>query len=241
MLAVVGPATAPLERSVYRSDRGSRRKLIAYATTLAMLWALALAAAGIGGGGALIASPASSMASWLPWARIAGPALAALAAAYCVVALMPLIQSLRGPRWRAAYARAMRLGYSASPGFLPNTGAERAAFALLSLSAGVCEEVLYRGFLIRLLHEGALALPVGGALAISSLLFGLGHAYQGWKGMLSTTIGGLALGLVFLLSGSLIPGVILHALMDLQVAYVLRPLSGSATSAIPVQGDAARP
>jgi membrane protease YdiL (CAAX protease family) len=61
------------------------------------------------------------------------------------------------------------------PGLLPNTAVERAAFVLLSLTAGVCKEVLYRGFLIRFLHESVLALPMAGALAASALIFGLGH------------------------------------------------------------------
>jgi len=90
-------------------------------------------------------------------------------------------------------------------------------------AAGVCEEILFRGFLIRWLHGGALGLPLVGALAASSLIFGLGHAYQGFKGVLSTAVGGLVLGLLFLLSGQLIPAMVLHALLDLQVVYVLWP------------------
>lgn len=240
VLAVLGLITAPLERSVYRSDPGSRRKLMAYAVTMAVLWTLALAAIGISGGADLFAGPASSAAAWLPLARIAAPMLAVVTAVYCVIALAPLLQSLRGSKWRAAYAAAIRRGFSAFPGLLPNTGAERAVFVLLSLSAGVCEEVLYRGFLIRLLHAGGFALPLMAALAISSLIFGLGHAYQGWRGMLGTATGGLFLGLVFLLCGSLIPAVVLHSLMDMQVAYVLRPVA-FANSTTPEPGGTPNP
>jgi membrane protease YdiL (CAAX protease family) len=79
-----------------------------------------------------------------------------------------------------------------------------------------------------------------GALAASSLIFGLGHAYQGFKGVLSTAVAGLFLGLLFLLSGALIPAMALHALLDLQVVYVLWPASTKAARAVGV-GLPARP
>ena len=224
LLAVIGLLTAPLERRVYGADRGSRRKLMAYGLTIAVLWTLALFAVWISGSTPVLHSPAVPEA-WLPAATIAGWAIGALTVLYFFVALLPTLQSLRGPRWRMAYAAAMRRGFSTLPGLLPNTGAERAVFILLSLSAGVCEEILFRGFLIRLLHDGALALPLAGALALSSLLFGLGHAYQGFKGMLGTAIAGLAMGLLFLLTGNLIPAMVLHAVLDMQVVYVLWPPS----------------
>lgn len=230
VLAVIGLSTAPLERRVYRSDAGPRRKLMAYGITIAVLWTLAAAAVWICGWTSLLHSPAAP-ADWLPGSTIMAPAIGAVTASYLFVALLPLLQSLRGLRWRTAYAAAMRRGFSALPGLLPNTSAERAAFIFLSLSAGVSEEILFRGFLIRLLHDGAIALPLAGALTASSLLFGLGHAYQGFKGMLSTAVAGLSMGLLFLLSGSLIPAIVLHSLLDLQVVYVLRPAPGKPSPA----------
>lgn len=229
LLLVVGLLTAPIERWFYGADDGTRRKLIGYGATIGVLWTLTLAALWICGWEPLLHSSVA-MAAWLPAppaAPIAGTALGAVVAAYFIVAMLPFFQSLRGPRWRAAYAAAIRRVFAALPGLLPNTAAERSAFLLLSLSAGVCEEVLYRGFLIRFLHEGALALPITGALAVSSLAFGLGHAYQGFKGVLSTTVAGLGMGLLFLLSGSLIPVMVLHAVIDMQIVYVLLPVSGS--------------
>jgi membrane protease YdiL (CAAX protease family) len=232
VLAVIGLLTAPFDRWIYRSDLGTQSKLTAYGITLVLQWTLAAAAVWIDGWALLLHSSAAP-ASWLPVAAIAGPALGAATAAYFTIALLPLLQGLRGPRWRSAYAAAIRRALSTLPGLLPNTAAERAAFVLLSLTAGVCEEVLYRGFLIRFLHEGALALPVAAALAVSSVAFGLGHAYQGFKGVLTTTACGLGLGLLFLLTGSLIPAVVLHALIDLQLVYVLRPTPGQDAAAAP--------
>ena len=221
-LAVIGLLSAPLERRAYQSDRGPRRKLVAYGLTIAVMWILTAAAIWICGWGPLIQSPIAPNA-WLPAATITVPAIGAVTAGYLVVALLPLLQSLRGPRWRTAYAAAMRQAFSSIPGILPNVGVERATFLLLSISAGICEEILFRGFLIRLLHDGALALPLAAALATSSLIFGLGHTYQGFKGVVGTAIGGLFLGLLFLLGGNLIPAMVLHALLDMQVVFILRP------------------
>jgi membrane protease YdiL (CAAX protease family) len=53
----------------------------------------------------------------------------------------------------------------------------------------------------------------------------LGHLYLGLNGVLRTAIIGLGFGLLFLLSGSLIPCIVVHALMDLQMVYVMRPIS----------------
>ena len=95
---------------------------------------------------------------------------------------------------------------------LPRTRAEMNWFAAVSLTAGFCEEFLYRGYFI-----WVLAPWVGwwGAAAISLAFFAAGHAYQGWMGVLRTGIVGLVLTAVVSLTGSLWPAMAVHALMDL--------------------------
>ena len=102
---------------------------------------------------------------------------------------------------------------------------------LVALTAGICEEVLFRGFLIRFLHDGGMAMPVIAALLVSCLVFGLNHLYQGPRSALGTAIVGFIMGLLFLVTGSLIPPMIVHALIDLQPVYVLRPVPGDAPAA----------
>jgi membrane protease YdiL (CAAX protease family) len=93
----------------------------------------------------------------------------------------------------------------------PRTGAELAMFLVVAVTAGVWEELLYRGFLMWFLA------PDGPATAVigSSLIFGLGHAYQGGRGVLVTAGVGLVFALAYALSASLWWLMVAHALIDI--------------------------
>jgi membrane protease YdiL (CAAX protease family) len=106
---------------------------------------------------------------------------------------------------------------------LPVTGKERAWFALVSVTAGICEEVLYRGFLIRYLSNGPWHVGLWIALAIASISFGLGHGYQGLSGIIGTAVLGAIMAMLFLASGSLWLPMALHAIIDLRILLLLRP------------------
>jgi membrane protease YdiL (CAAX protease family) len=107
--------------------------------------------------------------------------------------------------------------------FLPITGEERAWFAVVSVTAGICEEVLYRGFLIRYLSDGPWHFGIWIALAIASISFGLGHGYQGLSGIIGTGVLGALIAVIFLATGSLWLPMALHAIIDLRVLLLLRP------------------
>jgi len=96
---------------------------------------------------------------------------------------------------------------------LPQTGEERAWFALVALTAGVCEEILYRGFLPWFVdaHLGV----VGVGYVVAAIIFGFGHAYQGRDGMVVTAVLGLFFGSVAYFVRSLVPGQLLHVAIDL--------------------------
>jgi membrane protease YdiL (CAAX protease family) len=96
---------------------------------------------------------------------------------------------------------------------LPRTNGERAWFVGVALTAGVCEEILYRGFLPWFLAELFGHLLLGFALA--TLVFGFGHAYQGRGGVIVTAVLGTFLCGIVILTRSLVPGQILHATIDL--------------------------
>jgi len=113
--------------------------------------------------------------------------------------------------------------------FFPSGRSEMVAFAVMAVSAGICEELLYRGWLLQLMGASTGSVWIG--LLLSSVAFGLGHAYQGPQGMLATGFVGLALGLIFMWVGSLVPVQILHAFINLSsglmCAYLLAGLSRS--------------
>ena len=94
---------------------------------------------------------------------------------------------------------------------LPRTRDELRMFTAVSVTAGFCEEFLYRGFLI-----WALAPWLGwwGAVGVSMACFGLGHAYQGWPGILKTGIFGAIYTVVMWLCDSIWPAIAMHVLWD---------------------------
>jgi membrane protease YdiL (CAAX protease family) len=102
---------------------------------------------------------------------------------------------------------------------LPRTRGERWGFAGVAITAGVTEELLYRGFLVAFFHEVVPGLPLAAALVLSSAAFGLGHAYQGLPGVASTGVVGLGLATVYAAAGTLLVGMAAHAALDLRTSY----------------------
>jgi len=101
--------------------------------------------------------------------------------------------------------------------FLPENQTELRGFSALAFSAGVGEEVIFRGFFITYLIS-LLGDTMGGqfaALLIATLIFALSHFYQGWKAVVKIAVLSLAFGSLFLISGSLLLPVLLHLLVDL--------------------------
>lgn len=96
----------------------------------------------------------------------------------------------------------------------PHGLVESLLWVALSISAGVCEEFVYRGYLLRQ-FSAWLGGPVPGLL-LSALVFGLGHAYQGpWQVIVITLGYGVPLGALALLARGLGPSIVAHALEDI--------------------------
>lgn len=96
---------------------------------------------------------------------------------------------------------------------LPATAMERAAWIFLSAAVGFCEEVVYRGYLQTQLT--AFTRRVSWGVCLQALLFGIAHADQGIASAARIALYGAILGAVAHRRGSLIPGVIAHAGIDL--------------------------
>lgn len=107
--------------------------------------------------------------------------------------------------------------YEVARKLMPRNAVEAAAFTMLVATVSLCEEFLYRGFayafFLRLAHGAAIA------LVASSLLFGVGHLYQGPRGVILTFVLGIVFGGVRILSGSLVPGMIAHFAVDILAGF----------------------
>ena len=95
---------------------------------------------------------------------------------------------------------------------LPATVREARVFAGLSITAGICEEVLHRGYLLWYLQSLGLG---RGAVVVAIVAFGITHAFQGIRGIVGTGLMGAVFMGVYLLTGSLVAPIVLHATVDL--------------------------
>lgn len=102
---------------------------------------------------------------------------------------------------------------------VPRSGVERALFVLVAVTAGFCEEVLYRGWLWRFFGDVTGHLWI--AVVLSAVTFGFAHAYQGRAGIISTGIVALLFSVPVLLANSLVPGQVIHTGLDLMNGLLL--------------------
>ena len=95
---------------------------------------------------------------------------------------------------------------------LPQSTVEMLPYLALAITAGLCEEFLYRGFAMAvLLHVGLQAWAV---VLLTSVLFGLAHSYQGRGGIVMTLLIGLVLGTSRIAYNSLVPAIFWHSAVD---------------------------
>lgn len=191
--------------------RGSREtqlgpKSARYYRSMLLLWAgaaICLASWSVSGRGLDM----MGLGSGSGWRAAAGWVLAAGIIAYLVYSL---VQAATSPQTRAD----LRRQFDNAEGFnllRPASAREHRDFQLLSLTAGITEEIIFRGFLIGVL---ALVLPIWLAVLVSVAVFLAAHIYQGPAGMIRILPITLAMTGLYLLSGSLWPAVIVHALVD---------------------------
>ena len=102
---------------------------------------------------------------------------------------------------------------------LPRNRPELGWGALLSVNAGVVEEALFR------LALPALLVIVTGepisAFVLAALVFGALHAYQGWVGVLATSVVGVFFTALYVVSGSIGLAMLMHVLFDLRTLVVI--------------------
>ena len=105
--------------------------------------------------------------------------------------------------------------------FLPSTERDLRTFYGVSVTAGIVEETGYRGFMLWYLGQ---VMPLWVAVIVSSVVFGLGHSYQGLNGCLRTGLAGLAFAVFYVLTGSIWLPILGHAVLDVVQGVTLREI-----------------
>ncbi len=205
-----------------RSDPDARRSF--YLRLLVLEWGLAalalvvwLAAPGVDAGQVGLRWPQQ-------WPGPVTGLVVLLVLAFVVVST----RALRGGALLEAAAPVRRPGEGrhaepaghATLALLPRTPGERRLFTVVGVTAGVCEEWLYRGFFLAVVSALAGGLPTGLLVVVAAVAFGLAHAYQGRAGIVTTGVLGGVMAALYLQTGSLLLPVLLHAAVDLRFLLV---------------------
>jgi membrane protease YdiL (CAAX protease family) len=135
---------------------------------------------------------------------------------------IPLGAFLTWRRWRKGKGAPAYLARLSA--LLPRDRDEVLLGAAISVAAGIGEELFFRLLLPVLLVAFVGAIP---AVVVAVLLFGLAHAYQGWKGITVTTLVGILFTAMYLMSGSLAIAMLFHATIDLMTLAIRPAIRGA--------------
>ena len=97
---------------------------------------------------------------------------------------------------------------------IPTSTGGKVLWVGVSFTAGFCEEIAFRGYLMSrlrlLMKNNTWLVPT----AISAVAFGICHAYQGWPGFIVITVYGVMFSLLYIRTGRLWPCIIAHFFQD---------------------------
>jgi membrane protease YdiL (CAAX protease family) len=213
VLAVIIPwrGRLRLKKLIAMQHVSSVERIALYASTIAFQW-LAVA-----------------VVTWRAWAHgygaaelglIANNTTRLISAAIGGGATIAALQWLNLRRMGRIPVKSRGLIQAIAERILPQSTVELLPFLALAVTAGLCEEFLYRGFAMAVLAR--LGSPVWLTILVSSILFGLAHLYQGRGGFVSTMLIGTVLGSGRMAYDSLVPVILWHTAVDV-VAGVAGP------------------
>lgn len=102
---------------------------------------------------------------------------------------------------------------------VPQDGFGRVIWVLVSFTAGFCEEIAFRGYLMSRLRILSKAPNWIAPTIVSAVVFGACHAYQGIPGFIVITVYGALFSWLYIRTRSLWPGIIAHSLQDLGALF----------------------
>lgn len=148
-----------------------------------------------------------------PWVTYGSFGLAGI---YMVSLIYYLVGSKVSIKIRTAIAELKKREHEkiAFKDILPQSKDDKRIWTYVSWTAGITEEIIYRGFLIFALTQLFPSFSIWLVLTLSSLLFGLAHTYQGLLNVIKTSLFGLFFAILYIGLDSVIPLMILHFLID---------------------------
>jgi membrane protease YdiL (CAAX protease family) len=200
-----------LKRLLEKPAIGRSEKIKLYAGTIAAQWVLVAVVAWRSMARGLTATELGLGSPWTVRLIVGAVVGAALLCGLHWLRLM------KAGKMQSAAVESMR---KLAVRILPASRAELIPYIGLALTAGICEEFLYRGFVMAAL--GRVGLATWAVVLASSALFGLAHAYQGWGGVVGTFVIGLVFGVSREIYGNLFPAMVWHSGVDV-IAGVAGP------------------
>ncbi len=220
LVAVALRSTAPFRRAT--PIRGPHWRLSNYWATIKWQWAFVAVLLLAMPLGSILGLAEPETANWRAYPQLV------------FVVVGNIVGGMYGPivlAWsHLGFRRRFLAPFAPVQALLPITLTERLMWVGVSLTTGICEELMFRGFALEYLMQQPFSLSFGGSALITSVLFGLGHAYQGRRGVLRTMLFGAALCGLLLLTGSLLFPIVVHTLVNLRIA--LMPASKRPTPAL---------
>ncbi|MGA2086330.1 MAG: CPBP family intramembrane glutamic endopeptidase [Terracidiphilus sp.] len=204
LLLLLGMAALTLHLRTLNLVGQTHGRVLAYIATMTVEWLIvAFIAWGARWRGASLTTLAGRFSPALrSIARDLGLATAYLVAANIVLGIIGAVLG--------------RLIHSAPNDFmksiLPHTGLEYTVWLLLALTAGICEEMIFRGYLQHQFTVWTSSAAAG--IAVQGILFGAAHAYQGPAMMIVIAVYGCMFGSLAWWRKSLRPGMMAHFIQD---------------------------
>jgi uncharacterized protein len=201
---LVGIATVTMHMRALESTAQAQHRVLGYMLTIAFEWLMvAFIAWGARFGGASLRTLAGAFApTWRSVLRDLG-----IAVAYLIVAqiVLGICTAVVGHFIHSDVNKVLQ-------NMLPHSGLETAVYLLLALTAGICEEMIFRGYLQCQITAWTGSAVAG--IAIQGIVFGIAHAYQGPGMVIVIAVFGCLFGVLTWWRKSLRPGMTAHFLQD---------------------------
>ena len=126
--------------------------------------------------------------------------------------------------WEATALLCVHFLYSTStsesgvPYHVPSHVAEIASWFMVCIAAGICEEIVFRGYF--LLQFRAMTGSVVAAVALQAIVFGFAHTYKGWRQVVTITVLGVLYGLLVVWRRNLRASMVAHAFSDMYEGFL---------------------